>query len=186
MTGRWVAVFASAAVTAGVLGTSGCSDSSATDLSDEQIVEVCEGLQAPLPVTRRAAMQDTSQLIDDADDGEAVLAALEESCPTALADALAGELGGDHDDTQLRRDMTLELERCAARAAEGTVANEGDDPVTVTIRAEFTDSDDVLLRESTDRVSIRPGQTGRFSVPFLAAGDDYARCHVEIDRVTRE
>ena len=186
MTGRWAAALAASLALLTALGASGCGDSGAADLPEEQVAALCDGLQSSLPVARRAAMQDATELMEDAGDDEAVFAALEETCPSALADALAGELTGGEDESALRGDVSLELDRCAARAAEGTVANDGDATVTVTIRAEFTDRDEVLLRESTDRVTIRPGQAGRFSVPFLAAGDDYARCAVEIDRVTRQ
>lgn len=184
MNNRSAGTLAASLLMIAILGTAGCMNAGAAGVSEEQLVELCDGLQSTLPVTQRAAIQDATALFGEADDGSAVLEALEEVCPSALTEALAGQLGGSERESELRADLSLDLEGCVRRAAEGTVTNDGDATVTVSIRAEFIGRDDTLLRESSRRVTIRPGQTGRFSVPFVADGEHYARCHVEIDRVT--
>lgn len=153
-------------------------------LPDGEVAVLCDGLQAPLPVARRAAIQDIVEYAESHDgDGPSAFDQLDEACPDALTDALAGEFSRNADDAEFRNDVDLDLEQCAARAAEGTIANTGQRTLMVTVRAEFTDDNDVLLRDATDRVAVRGGQTANFSVPFLASQNRYARCRVELEAV---
>lgn len=106
---------------------------------------------------------------------------MREACPEIMA---ALENVGEEQERRenLINEVELELERCGSDSATGTVRNNSDVRVDVTIEVEFVDDGNVLIDTGIDLVNeLRPGQTGQWEAHFF--GDDYARCRADISSV---
>lgn len=144
--------------------------------------ETCEDLEGAIVLTAGAIVQ---RAIDDAEElgftGPELGDEMREVCPDIMA-ALEG-IGEE----QERRDalpsqIDLELRSCSSDGANGTVTNNSDVTVNVSIDVQFTDDSGTLVESGFDSVrGLRPGQTGQWDAAFF--GDDYNRCSADISSV---